>query len=483
MAKRTEIKFMTGTNPTRAAVLGTLNPETKRYAEGVFVVSTWSFQNLTTKINAVNRKLAKYGKPPVEPISWKQKIYKKTTTEVLENGTKVQIPAGNFPYLETLVYIEAAKIQLSDRKHIEGTISRVGDSNDMVVKPYGAQDDDEAALDTLISAVGRDIHCDHCGSNRTRNSAWILRNEDGSLFMVGESCAKDYFGMNVASMLNDLIDLDETSGGFSHSTFDRVEHVALTIGTILKHGFVSLTTSYKLNEERRAAGLGEVKSTCDFVGEYMDAKRAHENGAKSDTYDVAKALEAIELVKANLENATTAIEAIALSKPTSNFEANTQAVIRSMAYAKDWWGNEALIVAGIASYLKAAGFELPSVWAFKEAAKTPEQRQEALGFTPGFVGAKDQRLSFAATVETVRPYGGDFPGYLLVLRTATNQKVLSFGNGLVFDPTTKQNMDRADLTVGTKLNVTGTVKEHKVETYKGVSSDATIINRPVIILA
>ena len=154
-----------------------------------------------------------------------------------------------------------------------------------------------------------------------------------------------------------------------------------------------------------------------------------------------------------------------------------------MSYAKDWYPNEALVVAGIAAYLKAEGFELPNVWAFKEAAKTPEQRSAALPFAPAYVGQVGSKIHGTATVEAAKWYENQWGGgYVFILRTADNRKLVYFGSSAVWDPTSKTRLDLGDVTIGSKLDVHATVKDQKIESYRGVDSHATVINRPVFTL-
>ena len=414
---RDTLKFLSATNPDRAATLSVRDVETERYPEGVFVVTCWSLDTLAAKIATVDRKLAKHGRTPVEPISFEHKVFRKVDFHVNEDGKTVQTPRGGLPYVQALVYIEAARIQLSDRKRIVGVIDRVGDSDDVVISPWKDASDDAAAIHTLTAAVGREIRCDHCNSNRRRKSAWILRNEDGSYFEVAKSCGKSYFGLNVASLLNDLIDLDEVGETHCSRGFDRVAHIALTIGVILKHGFVSQTSSYKINEARRAAGLGAVTPTTAFVGTYLSNKQSFDRGAKSEDYDLKTAQEATVLIDENLDRATDLIDSVASADVVDSFQCNVQAAIRSIAYAKDWYKFEALVVAGIADFLKSEGVTIPNVWAFKEIEDLKKvEAANVLAFSHGFYGAIGDKIQASCVVEDLKPLNNEFGGYILVLR-------------------------------------------------------------------
>lgn len=487
MAKTT-LKWMRNTNPERAASLCIRAEDqngnrTGSYPPGVFVVNSWSEETLAKKLASVDRKLAKHGHKPCEPVSFEMKTYVKTEIETLEDGRKRETPVAKFRYMQSLIYIEAAKIQIGDRQQVVGTIERVGDSNDVVVTPKGVPSDDVEAVNALVAEVGREIRCDHCRSNRRRNMAYVLRNQDGSLFMVAASCAKEYFGQNVAGLLSDLIDVEEKDW-HGPLPLDRIEKVAITVGTILKHGFVSNSSVLKLNEARREAGLGEIKTTTEFVGEIDNALTAR--GYLGEAYEdrkrrEAKTAEAKELVAENRELALQVIEDISEADPQDAFQANVQAVIRSMAYAKDWWKNAATVVAGVASYLKSEGFPVPNIWEFAEAQRRQEResKPQVLPFANGFIGNQGDKVEFACVVEGAKPYQSNYgSGYVFIMRTRDNHKVIYFGNAKAFVPFGKQDIGLGDIEVGTDLHVFGTISKLQQDTFKGVTTDVTVINRP-----
>lgn len=486
----TTLRWMKDTDPFRAAILNVRTEDqngnrTGRYPQGVFVVNSWSEETLAKKLAVVDRKLAKHGHKACEPISFEKKTCTKTEVEILENGQKREVPVAKFSYIQSLIYIEAAKIQIGDRQQVVGTIERVGASDDVVVTPKGVPTDDAAAVNALVAEVGREIRCDHCKSNRRRNMAYVLRNEDGSLFMVAASCAKDYFGHNVAGLLSDLIDIEDKDW-HGPLPLDRIEKVAIAVGAILRHGFVSNSSVSTLNEKRRAAGLGEVKTTTQFVSAIDNALNDH--GHVGESYEDRKRREAAaakaqELVKANRELALKVIEGISEADPQDGFQANVQAIVRSMAYAKDWWNNAATVVAGVASYLKSEGYEVPNIWEFAEAERRQEResKPEALPFAAGHIGNVGDKVEFAAVVEGVKHYENNWgSGFVFIMRTRDNHKVIYFGKALAFVPFGEQGISLGDIEVGTDVHVYGTVKGHQTDEFRGVKSDVTVINRPTI---
>jgi len=472
--------WMIDSNPTRANALQVVNEAGERPA-GVFVVNCWSEETLAKKVAPVDRKLAKHGMPAVELISFERKLCRKTETTGTEDGTPRTDVVAVLPFIQALVYIESAVIRIGDRKQIAGVIERVGDSDDMVISPWGTAADDVTAITTLTEAVGREIRCDHCKSNRRRNGAWILKSEDGSLFMVAKSCAKEYFGQNVAGLLNDLIDMDEVNGGHTPSTFDRVENVAIAVGTILRYGFVSNAALANLNPARRDAGLAEIVSTSSMVSDFTLALRSlrRSDNRWEDQDANPKGHEAEVMVEDHLELAASVIDGITRSTPETAFEVNVQALVRSMAYSRDWWKHESQIVAGIAAYLKQTGLELPNVWSFKESQK----KAEAVAFVPGYLAAVGTKVSCRGTVEAVKFFDNDFGGkWMVIVRTTTNHKVLYRGTAKVGGGVQGVN-HVGDLELGDTVVIEATVSEHETYTStRGSTTYSTIVQRPKITL-
>lgn len=482
MAAKRQIAWMKDSKPDLAQALAALAQEERR-ARGVYVVNSWSESTLAEKLAKVNRKLAKYGHGPAEPIAFTRSRRRVTTSYVDEAGKIVEVTLATLPYIESLVLIEAARIQLGDRRWIEGRVDRVGDGPDVVITPYGVPADDTTAIERLSQEAGQEIRCDHCRSNRRRNASWILRREDGHLFMVGDTCAKEYFGLNVAGLLNDLIDLDDDMGGGRTATaIDRVEMVAISIGAILKYGFVSQSSVYRINEARRSAGLGEYKTTTDFVDDLLDGKHGLERDLRTGaTLEQASKDNpwgelANRLIRENIGKAEEVIEAITVAEPTTGFQANVVAAIRSMSYAKDWWKFQSLVVAGLAAHLKDTGHEQPELISYHKAKSTGEN--EPLEFASGHLGTQGDSVEIEATIEGVHWLNGDFGPYCrLTLRATSNHKCVYLGKAKI-KQIDGEKVELEGGMVGARIRISGVIK--KVERYNNV--DQTLLGNAKMVI-
>lgn len=64
----------------------------------------------------------------------------------------------------------------------------------------------------------KEFRCDHCSTKRFRKIVHLFRNEANEELMIASSCAKEYFGIDVASAVNKLFDFfsaGDIRGGFS----------------------------------------------------------------------------------------------------------------------------------------------------------------------------------------------------------------------------------------------------------------------------
>lgn len=85
------------------------------------------------------------------------------------------------------------------------------------------------------------MHCVHCQTTRARKQTFAFEKADGQIVQVGTQCAKEYFGIDLAGVLQGTWDLQERCGGtpssFSATRYHKDLFLALYL---LKHyGYVS----------------------------------------------------------------------------------------------------------------------------------------------------------------------------------------------------------------------------------------------------
>jgi len=66
--------------------------------------------------------------------------------------------------------------------------------------------EDEDELEKAAQMVQKPM-CDHCGTVRARKTTYLFRNADGAYLQVGSTCAREYFGLPVAGMLEAVAEI------------------------------------------------------------------------------------------------------------------------------------------------------------------------------------------------------------------------------------------------------------------------------------
>ena len=139
-----------------------------------------------------------------------------------------------------------------------------------------------AANAKLESLRGAKLGCIHCNTTRARKSVLVFERENGELVMVGRSCAKEFFGIDLAAALavhEDLMGEDTESyrsfnASFSSNTYRR--QFAMVYWLVKNFGYVSPKVEDSYNSEfvPKETLLAVRKSTRTMVYE-MERKADH----------------------------------------------------------------------------------------------------------------------------------------------------------------------------------------------------------------
>ena len=87
-----------------------------------------------------------------------------------------------------------------------------GDEKDNQV--FSARPEEEECFDEYFQ---KEFRCDHCTTRRFRKTVHLFRNKDGKDLMVASTCAKEYFGIDIANQVCNLFSFlakDEVKGYF-----------------------------------------------------------------------------------------------------------------------------------------------------------------------------------------------------------------------------------------------------------------------------
>ena len=154
-------------------------------------------------------------------------------------------------------YRELQQLRVRAQKFFRETILPLHDAEKVL---------NAAKLETLRTAA---MGCIHCNTKRARKSVLVFEREDKTLAMVGRACAKEFFGVDLASALscaNDLKDSDNYGSGpraFSADGYRR--DFGLVYWLLKNYGYVSpkVDDSYNTNSRFVPSGtpLHTMKST------------------------------------------------------------------------------------------------------------------------------------------------------------------------------------------------------------------------------
>ena len=139
-----------------------------------------------------------------------------------------------------------------------------------------------------------DIICEHCGQNRARKYAYIVRNvKSGEFKMVGKACLKEFTGGISAesiaayiSMFNELIKGSAVPDRIPKTWYSVKSVIASAVSTFNKHGYVghSLSEYDEECEEKADEIIAWMKTFSDDNDYSHNIKVLAENGYCNDTH-------------------------------------------------------------------------------------------------------------------------------------------------------------------------------------------------------
>jgi hypothetical protein len=187
---------------------------------------------------------------------------------------------GVSPINVTSISSEVVEIE-TDSYDLIHTIEVSGDAPKVAGWTFVGQIEHDADVGNVVKSIfGSEIpkefweskgNCDHCNTNRVRNSTFILKNEAGAYKQVGGSCIKDFSGyanpsdlnwvFSIDSQINDELynyDLEKLSFGAGADIYKVDTVLARSIVYISKYGYISRATA---SETGSMSTADEIKST------------------------------------------------------------------------------------------------------------------------------------------------------------------------------------------------------------------------------
>jgi hypothetical protein len=398
------------------------------------VIEVVDLQRFYKKLQTFSNKLVKRGLPHIQIVE------KVDDTKVLEASvnpnTKEETPRLVIPFVRITLElpIELLKVEKCTLLGYAESTS----NGSLILHSTSAYSEQRMA-----SLRGEKLRCSHCETIRNRNSTFIYEREDGELLFVGKSCAKEYFGMDLAASLTQFIDLpdetrDEEGMRFRSAFFlRRSEFLAAALFWIKRRGYAPS----RFNESSTVC-LAATFAYSDSLVNQKVIKKQYSEEFKLFAEQRSALVEEMQTIYDFFLNLTEA----------SEFSLNCKAAILDDKYHKT-----GLLAYAVNLYFKAKYEEMDAArqaeWAQKKA-----DREAAKALTTHY-GLPGERLKMEATLAAKSNVGqNDFGGQTTLFKffTSNGSELTWFSAS---DP---------DIEVGQKFAVTGTVVKHTE--FQGIKS-------------
>jgi hypothetical protein len=213
-------------------------------AEGCFCVPVSNFADLDEKVAKMNRKAEKLGLPGLgyELTGRGINVVVGHKTDFDENNRQVRVP----------VYEPAPEIRPVGVAPVVGGftfVAKIDKVENLVLNAPGQE--------TPVEFRSRDCFCDHCKSNRTRRTVFVVRNDEtGEHIQVGRNCLADFCRsedpaqvFRIFEYLRDAMsEATEPRWPVEERRYSLNYILAMSVAVIKEFGFVSRAYAAKFEE-------------------------------------------------------------------------------------------------------------------------------------------------------------------------------------------------------------------------------------------
>lgn len=340
------------------------------------------------------------------------------------------------------------------------TETDINDGTPRLVTRVDNGPDDDPRLDAFRDET-KNLVCAHCQANRKRKAVLLVETPDQQVIGVGLDCAEEYVEMR-RSVVDFIADLQEKlrrawGGGITGTPF------LLPLDGLLETALYAFEHRGGYRSATLAKELG-VRSTADWAMWLLQPPPPRAEAEREDWFVERRAFQVGRAkYSAQVESIKQYVAGIT---PRNDYEHNLVAAFRltdqagrSVVARRSW----RIAVSALVG------------WSRDQARREREQRAVDAARLPqsvhfGEVG--ERKMWGTAMVEGVIPFNSAFSkdgtGYIVRLKFVDGRRAKWFAS--VFP-----QLLGVDLTLGTMVTVTGTVKKH--DEYKGVKE--TLINRVV----
>lgn len=344
-------------------------------------------------------------------------------------------PIENTHKFKLIVSVNVPIIKHDGYTYVATLKSVALDNNSREVVVYGSKEN-------LSEYYSLEFRCDHCHTNHIRYTVHVFENENGERKIIGSSCAKAYFGIDIAQSLNKLLNF------YSVDLSDEIEENFCS-------NFRSLSSSFD-KEEFAKVVRGVIKHDGKYISrsnsEYSDAIPTSSNAIlclKNPAYKTKEEKEYDEKIfsaGSDLDYSKV-VEYWDEKEETNNFIHNVKISLK-MQQPKE-------------------GFIAYAVWEYMREVEdfTGKKKLNEISKNSEYFGEIKQRLTVNAEVVKLIERETQYGMSTIVKLISDDANVITWFASRIFSDD--------ELKEGMKVKLTGTVKGHNE--YKGVKS--TILTR------
>lgn len=390
---------------------------------------------LLKKLDKVNKVLVKYGFAPGF-IASEREIF--VTVKGGSEVEKPEFPTAEIKYRDTEFVIEvpAMKIGVEGTQFIASLEFGSEEAGNRVICGFDPKDENAEIYNQMLLnlARSRKNNCDHCNTMRTRNKLFIFLKE-GQIFTIGSTCAIEWHGLNIEGFLSawkSVADLNENEGG------NGKWRMAQYVSEILTYSLASIERMGFVGSKYDNSTINDA----NLVYSYVHPNTYLGRPSKPDTYGFY--LMHRDRLNVMISDMT---EWYQVFEPKSLFEHNLRSGVLDLTLT----GPMAPWAVRMWMDAKAIGYEIND-----GSVKIKEVKPEILVSPDSFVGLVGGKIAkVCGQVAMARAFDGIY-GRSYMIKIATEQGDLVWFSGK-FE---HENCDYNDLTPGTWVEISGSVKKH-----------------------
>jgi len=411
-----------------------------------------SHTKMVDSLEKLNRLLKKYGFKPGKIIETSE-IYKKKGigVELVENPENTQ--DLEFRYYKFKIEIPTMSFGIEGTEFIASMEIGSEEAGNRIFLGFNPEDEKASEYNDLLfdMARSRKSTCDHCNTVRTRNKLFIFK-KDGKLLTIGSTCSREWYGIEIEKFLKAWRQVstfsEEDEDGFSDSRYRRMRYVSdeltYSIASILRRGFVA--------SKYDNCTANDVMEVLSFLNPIMGYRSDRET-PETLTYYRANANKVNQLVLDMFEWYKNLV-------PSDLFLQNLRSGVLDFSLTTNQapWA--------VVKFLESANIEY----------RVEDGKNRSQEVKPEILVSPDKHVASVGTkikdqegqISFTHAMDGDF-GVTYLIKIATIEGDLVWFTG----KSDYENCSISDLLVGTKVKISGTVKENSQ--YKDKAQ--TIITR------